>query len=169
MYKCRPERNNRSAFLTVALSVVLCSACFMISVCVPSYGGLIQLLGVLLLTAAIFAVTRFVLTDMEYTLTADEFSAAKVWPNRTQGICCLDLETAVALVDRQTFKAEYAKRVNIRYNCCQNIGARSYFYVCEFNGKLAAIEFEPNDAFLAIMTDAVNAKLLKRESERTPD
>ncbi len=162
MYKCRPECNKKSAFLTVALSVIVCGACFITSVCVEYYGGLIQLFGVLLLTAAIFAISRFVLTDMEYTLTPDEFSASKVWSNRTQGVCCLDLDTAVALVDKKTFKAEYAKKVNIRYNCCRNIGAKSYFYICEFNGKLASIEFEPNAPFLKIMTDAVENKISKR-------
>lgn len=169
MYKCRPECNTKAAFLTVAVSIIVCSACFIVSVCVESYGGLIQLGGVVLLTAAIFAISRFVLTDMEYTLTNDNFSAAKVWSNRSQGVCRLDLDTAVALVDKQTFKAEYAKKVNIKYNCCRNIGAKSYFYICEFNGKLASIEFEPNAPFLKIMSDIVEQKLAMRDSERTPD
>ncbi len=168
MFKCKPERNKKSAFLTVAISIIVCSACFISSVLVPQYGGMIQTAGLVLLTAAIFAVYRYVLTEMEYTLTETEFGAAKCWANRRQDICCLDLDTAVEVCDKQTYKSKYKSKVNIRYNCNQNIGAQSWFYVCEFNGRLASIEFEPNAVFLKIMQDAV-AKAIANRSADTQD
>ena len=53
--------------------------------------------------------------------------------------------------------------ISTRFNFNQNIKADSYVYVCEFNKKTVALEFEPNRIFVDIMLEEIeNAKRDRR-------
>ena len=50
----------------------------------------------------------------------------------------------------------------IKYSLNQNMKANSFVFLCEFNGKRAMIEFEPNPEFVAILKDEM--KLANKNS-----
>lgn len=165
MYKYKPERNARQALiLIICLSLLTCTGFFIASL-LETYRMFAQLVAVLLLAISIMMVIRYTITEIEYSVSAGTFGISKTIGNKTTPLCSLDLTTAIALVDKNTYEhsTEFSD-VSIKFNYCQNIKAQSFVFVYEFNGKKGMIEFEPNTVFVKIMKDAI--KKAKKEDEK---
>lgn len=156
MYKCKPERNVRQAVLLLVVSIVLTVGTFALANFLPQQAGIIRFIGFLLAILALYVIIRFTMTEMEYTLDNGSFVITKIVGNKrtVQGV--LDLADTVALVTREEYREQgLNKNLSTICNYSQNIGGKHWFYVFEFGGKRAVIEFEPNEAFVAIFHEEI--------------
>lgn len=154
MYICKPERNVAQAKLLLFVSVAVTAILFLISCLEIPYSSLFNLAGFVSLAAAILLNVRYSLTEFEYTVGGGDFSVIKTVGNRKQTVCCIALESAVDLIEKRDYDHLPSNEKGvIKYSLNQNMRAQSYVFLCEFNGKRAMIEFEPNKEFVAILLD----------------
>lgn len=156
MYKCKPERNVRQVVLLLAVSILLTVGTFALAVFLPEQAGIIRFIGFLLAAVSLYVIIRFTMTEMEYTLDNGSFVITKIIGNKRTDQGVLDLADTIALVTREEYRAQgLNKNLSTICNYSQNIGGKHWFYVFEFGGKRAVIEFEPNDAFVAIFKEEI--------------
>lgn len=156
MYKCKPERNVRQVVFLLVASIVLTVGTFALANYLPRQAGIIRFIGFLLTALALYIIVRFTMTEMEYTLDNGTFVITKIVGNKRTEQGVLDLADTVALVTREEYRAQgLHKNLSTVCNYSQNIGGKHWFYVFEFAGKRAVIEFEPNDAFVAIFREEI--------------
>ena len=156
MYKCKPERNAKQAVLLLGGSVLLTVGTFALGIVFSKYRGVINLIALLIFILAIYVIIRFTMTEMEYTLADGSFTITKIVGNKRTDQGSLDLSTTIDLVTKEEYLAKgYNKGQRVFCNYSQNLGGKHWYYVCEFAGKRAVVEFEPNDTFLAIMKDEI--------------
>lgn len=157
MYKYKPERNVKQVTLLMAGCIIGLLSIFALSIYWESQSGILRFIGFLCAALAIYVVIRFTMTEMEYAVEGNSFVIAKTVGNKrtVQGV--LDLADTVALVTKEEYRAQgLNKNLSTICNYSQNIGGKHWFYVFEFSGKRAVVEFEPSDAFVAIMKDAID-------------
>lgn len=152
MFVCKPERSVKQARLLLWVSVFVVAGLFFVATYIQSYASLTRLMAFVALMAAILLNVRFTLTEYEYCINGGDFSVIKITGNRRQTICCVALETAIGLLEKRDYDhLPSDQKAIIKYSLNQNMKAQSYVFLCEFNGKRAMIEFEPNEAFVTIM------------------
>ena len=96
------------------------------------------------------------MTDFEYAVSGGNFTIVKILGNKRQMVCNVALETAICLIEKRDYDhLPSSEKAIIKYSLNQNIKAKSYVFLCDFNGKRAMIEFEPNDAFVSIMKSEI--------------
>jgi hypothetical protein len=96
------------------------------------------------------------LTEFEYAVGGGDFNIIKIVGNKRQVICNVALETAVCLIEKRDYDhLPSSEKAIIKYSLNQNMKANSYVFLCDFNGKRAMIEFEPNEAFVSIMKNEI--------------
>ena len=157
MYKYKPERNVKQVFLLMASCIIGLVAIFALSIYWESQSGILRFIGFLFAALAMYVVIRFTMTEMEYAVEGNTFVITKIVGNKRTVQGALDLADTIALVNKAGYRANgYNKNYNAFCNYSQNIGGKHWYYVCEFSGKRAVIEFEPSDTFVAIMRDAIN-------------
>lgn len=167
MYKYKPERNIRQVILLMAGCIAGLIAIFTLSIYWESQGGILRFIGFLCAALAIYVVIRFTMTEMEYAVEGNTFVVAKVVGNKrtVQGV--LDLADTVALVTKEEYRAQGLNKNYAAFcNYSQNIGGKHWYYVFAFSGRNAVIEFEPNEAFVAIMRDAIDKAKNEPKSDR---
>ena len=151
MYKCKPERNVAQMILLIVGAVLLTGGIFVLAAFWKQNAGLIRFIGFFSLAICIYFIFRFSLTEMEYSLYNGEFTITRIVGSKRTDVAVLDLADTVALVTKQEFKANgLNKGLSSMFNYAQNIGSNHWVYVFTFQGKTASVEFEPNDAFVAI-------------------
>lgn len=156
MYKCKPERNAKQAVLLMGGSILLTIGTFALGIVLFQYRGIINLIALLVAAIAIYTIIRFTMTEMEYTVADGTFVITKVVGSKRTDQGSLDLASTIDLVTKEEYLAKgYNKGQRFFYNYAQNISGKHWYYVCEFAGKRAVVEFEPNEAFLAIMKDEI--------------
>lgn len=163
MFRCKPERNPRqvTVIMLTCVTTFITAAVFVSSV--GTFRWICEFIIIAVVTVGISVVYRYSMTEMEYEICDGVFTVIKVVGQKRTVACSLSLSTAIVLVP----KDEYVEKINnnsipyinCRYNFNQNIKCKSYVYVCEFNGKTLAVEFEPNDIFVRGMLEEIeNAK-----------
>ncbi len=156
MYKCKPERNARQVLLLLTVSVAVTVGTFALGAYWTDKRGIINFIGMMFAALAIYVIIRFTMTEMEYTLDNGTFIITKIVGNKRTDQGVLDLADTVALVTREEYRAQgLNKNLSTICNYSQNIGGKHWFYVFSFGGKRAVIEFEPNDAFVAIFREEI--------------
>lgn len=93
---------------------------------------------------------------MEYAVGPNTFTVTKSVGRKRPSSARWSCRPPALLPNAEFKKNDKEKRYGVigtRFNFNQNIRASSYVYVCEFNGRTVAIEFEPNAPFVAIMKD----------------
>ena len=156
MYKCKPERNTKQVALLMIGSIALTIGLFALGILWEQYRGTINLIAMLFVAIAIYVVIRFTMTEMEYTVADGTFQIAKIIGNKRTELGSLDLSCTVALVTKEEYLAQELNKGRRTFcNYSQNLGGKHWYYVCEFAGSRAVVEFEPNDAFVAIMKDEI--------------
>ena len=152
MYICKPERNVRQVMLLLWGSAIITAVLFLISTLTQQYASAVRMLAIIALMAAILLNVRYSLTEYEYIVENGDFSVVKITGNRRQTVCCVALSTAISLLEKRDYDhLPSSEKAVIKYSLNQNMIADSYVFLCEFNGKKAMIEFEPNDAFVTIL------------------
>ncbi len=166
MYLCKPERNVRQTTLLVVICAVVTSALFLVSTLITQYSALVQFCGFASLMVSILLCVRFSLTEFEYCVGNGDFSVTKITGNKRQVICNVSLDTAVDLIEKKDYDhLPSSEKAIIKYSLNQNMIAKSYVFLCVFNGKRAMIEFEPNDAFVSILKNEIALAKKNTESE----
>ncbi len=156
MYKCKPERNVRQVVLLLSVSFLATGGAFALAVVFPLHAGIIRFIAFLLLVLALYIILRFTMTEMEYTLDNGTFIITKIVGNKRMVQGALDLADSIALVTREEYRAQgLNKNLSTVCNYAQNLGGKHWFYVFEFSGKRAVVEFEPNEAFAAIFREEI--------------
>lgn len=161
MYKCKPERNPKQAILLVVSLAVLSCAGFLVASFTNSYRLLAQLTAVTFLIMSISLVVRYTLTEIEYTVSPAAFVVTKTLGAKSNVLCTVDLTTAIALFDKETYlHSKESAEVTAKFNFCQNVkAAKTFVFVFMYKGKKSMIEFEPNEVFVKLMNEAIdNAK-----------
>lgn len=157
MYICKPERNASQARGLLFISAAVTAILFLISTLQIPYASLVQLTGFISLIIAIWLNVRYSLTEFEYSVGNGDFSVTRITGNRRQVVCNVALETAISLIEKRDYDhLPSAEKAIIKYSLNQNMRASSYVFLCDFNGKRAMIEFEPNHEFVAIMRDEIS-------------
>lgn len=169
MYKCKPQRAPGKAYAIMTASVGAALLLSYIGNQMHILTAAIQLISLLLIVVGLYALIRFGMTEMIYFVSDSQFGVTKVTGNKSKELCCLSLSTAVAVCDANEYKQKYAKTVSHRYDYHQNMFSTTYFYVCEFNGKYAAVRFEPNEQFLSILKANVDAAVSRRNESSEPE
>ncbi len=171
MYKCKPERNTKQVALLMISSILLTIGAFALGILWEQYRGVINLAAMLIAALAIYVIIRFTMTEMEYTLEDGTFVITKIVGNKRTDQGVLDLADTIALVTKEEYLAQgLNKGYRTFCNYSQNIGGKHWYYVCSFSGGRAVVEFEPNEAFVAIMKDEIEkAKNSPKDPPATDD
>ena len=166
MYICKPERSviqTRILLFSCALVTLLL---FFISTVVHKYGGFIEFCGFAALALSILFVVRYSLTEFEYSVYDGTFSVTKIVGNKRTVICSVALETAIDLLEVRDYNhLPSSEKAVIKYSLNQNMKAKSYVFLCLFNGKRAMIKFEPNVEFVSILKQEINTAKSNSENE----
>ena len=167
MFICKPERNVAQTRLLLLTCAVVTLSIFFISTVVPAYSSLVELGGFVSLIVSILLVYRYSMTEFEYTVTDCDFTITRIVGNKRTPTCCVALETAIDLYEKSDYdKLSKIEKGITKYSLNQNMFAKSYVFLCEFNGRRAMIEFEPNDQFAMILKSAIkNANEKSENSE----
>lgn len=160
MLRCKPERNPKQVTIIMLTCVTVFVAAAILVTSVQTYRFIYELILIAVITAGISVVYRYSMTEMEYEVSDGAFTVVKVVGQKRTVACSLSLSTAVTLVPKgeytEKIKAGALPYINRRYNFNQNIRCKSYVYVCEFNGKILAVEFEPNEIFIRGMLEEID-------------
>ena len=156
MYKCKPERNVAQMILLIAGAALVTGGIFVLAAFWKENAGLIRFIGFFSLAVSIYFLYRFTLTEVEYTLYNGEFTVTRIVGSKRTELAVLDLADTVALVTKAEFKAQgLNKGLSTICNYSQNFGNDHWVYVFTFQDKKASVEFEPNDAFVAIFRSEI--------------
>ncbi len=169
MFKCKPERNPKQAvMLVVILAVLSCVGFLVASFSTNSYRLLAQLIAVAFLVMSIKLVIRYTLSEIEYTVSPAAFVITKTVGAKSNVLCTIDLTTAIALVDKETYlHSKEFSDVSVKFNFCQNIkAAQTFVFVFMYKGKKSMIEFEPNEVFVKLMSEAIENTKNKGEENK---
>ncbi len=144
--------------MLLAVSVIVTAGLFLISTLFENYSALVRFLGFASLMLSILFNVRYSLTEFEYAVSKGDFSVVKITGNRRQQVCCVALESAIDLYTKRDYQHLPSNEKGIiKYSLNQNMKADSYVFLCEFNGKRAMIEFEPNEAFVSILKQEISS------------
>ena len=157
MYKCKPERNPRQAYIIIFGCALILIAIGIASAVVPVYKIVFHLMFLFGLTFAFFIAYRYTMTEMVYAVDGDSFTITKTVGKKTVTVCSLDLSTAKAFMDEKEYRANKKTLgyIDKKYNYTQNICGSYRYYICEFNGLTLLVKFEPNDIFAAKMEQSI--------------
>lgn len=156
MYICKPERNVCQARRLLFVSAAVTALLFLVSTLAIPYASLVQLLGFVALIVSIWLNVRYSLTEFEYAVGNGDFAVTRITGNRRQTVCNVALETALSLMPKRDYQhLPQSEKAIIKYSLNQNMRADSFVFLCDFNGKRAMIEFEPNGEFVAILKDEI--------------
>ena len=168
MYKCKPERSVKQVriivwggFLLIAL-LFLASASFL-----KQIGGYLNLLGFAAICVEIMLLVRFVLSEYEYTVDGENFTVTRITGKKRTDMCCVSLATAIKVMPKKEYaELPAAEKAIVKYAMNQNIKAESKVFLFEFNGKRAMVEFEPNEAFAAIVQNQIDEAKKRAEEQK---
>ncbi len=156
MYICKPERNVTQAKLLLCISVAVTALLFLVSSFPLPFASFFNLAGFVSLMISILLNVRYSLTEFEYAVNGSDFSVTRIVGNRRQVVCSVALETAIDLLPKRDYDhLPSPEKGVIKYSLNQNMRAESFVFLCEFNGKRAMIEFEPNNSFVALLKDEI--------------
>ena len=129
---------------------------FLLSTCVQLYAALIRLTAFISLIASILLVVRYALTEFEYSVSHGDFAITRITGNRRQAVCNVSLETAIDFIEKRDYDhLPSSEKAIIKYSLNQNMKAKSFVLLFDFNGKKSMIEFEPNPEFVAILKNEI--------------
>ncbi|MEG1742633.1 MAG: hypothetical protein RR246_00505 [Clostridia bacterium] len=161
MIRCKPERNPKQALFLVVVCALIALACGIFCAKSSVYNWIAQLAFMGAVSVGVFAVYRYTMTEMVYTLGGGVFEVVKIVGKKHTTVCSLNIATAKDLVIKSAYKynldAKKYGTVQKYLNFRQNLHpAVSYVYVSEFNGKTISVEFEPNEIFVRAFLDEID-------------
>ena len=129
----------------------------------PKLANVFMLLFIAASAAVIMLLYRYLLTQYIYQLTLTELVVIRFVGRQSTVACSFALEDSKLLISKQAFfKDGYDEKwahISQKSECCQNIYARCYYYICGEDGKEMLLKFEPNEVFIRAMNENIsNAK-----------
>ena len=166
-----PPKEKKGKRLSVVFLVIACVGLIGASVLDIRYRVFYQLIAFLVYLFSFELLNRYYLTSFYYTVNEKDFIITKRMGKRTQTVCNLALSTLLGIEktpktkeEKEMFSSRFGKAL-LRYNYCQALQPKSsYTIVFEFNGKNAAIAFEPNEAMVLCIQNKLRSKTESEES-----
>ncbi len=168
MYKCKPERSVKQTRILLITCVFVTLSVFLLASLFSQWGGVLRFLGFACLVTSILFVVKYTLTEMEYAVDGGDFLVTKIVGNKRTVMCCVDMSTAIGIYTKSEYNnLPKSEKAVTKYVLNQNMKADSHVYLCEFNGRRAMVEFEPNPPFVAIMREEIKKAKEAAEKEQS--
>ena len=164
--------NNKAKYLTIALLIGALATGILYAVMV-NYKGVVGLVCLALLTAAIFIYTKYLAPVYNYDVVAEGgsylFVVRQTTGKRTTTLCRIDLASIIR-IDRETEadrKAHKTPTGFISYVYCPTLGPDvTYLITSQTRYERAEIRIEASDEFAALLTEyAREAKSLMPDED----
>lgn len=163
-YRYAPRAGNRRALWVSLACAAVAVAAFLLSFFLPLYGGVIQLLSLVLLVAALFVAYKFIWVSYSYTI-ADPgdgipcLLVEQVTGRRSSLLCRLPLYAILRVLP-----AGAAAPAAKAYAYTATMWGGSYRYVTgRLDGNTVLLKLEGEDAFFAALSDAVSEVKQKKD------
>lgn len=160
-----PPRGKKGKRLSIVFLVISCVGLIGAAVLDVSYRLFYQLIAIGIYIFSFELLNRYHLSSYCYTIDEKDFIITKRMGKRTQTVCCLSLSTLLAIEKTPKTKKQkeaflaVAPKASYRYNYCQSLLPDvSYTVFFEFNGKVAAVVFEPNEAMVLHLKNKICSK-----------
>ena len=160
-----PQKNQKGKKLSVCFLILACIGLIGTSVLDIGYRWFYQLVSVLAYIVSFELLNRYYFSTYTYRVTEKDFMIVRTTGKRARTLCNLALSTMIAIEKKPGTKEEkeaitkrYGK-VNMHYNYCQTFAPKTaYVILFEFNGKIAQIAFEPNEAMVYHLNEILRAE-----------
>lgn len=156
----RPKKNSRKASGLALAAAIVSVLCFCCSPYLPA-PVVYQLAGLVLAVVALQIYMKFVQSDYEYRVTANDLEIYKLTGKKSMPVCSVALSESVTGVMSADYAAKHTNalpRHAISLNFCKNILSEDYaLYFFNFNGKIARLKFEPDEAFASCVNKYIAA------------
>ncbi len=167
--RCTPKKNKKGAIVSLCLTLTGGVGLIASVTAQIRYAVLIQMVALFLFILGFEFFYRYEMTVFVYLLEGDDFLIIRKVGKKEQYVCNLAMSTALSLIPtprgraaRRILKAEYGT-IPIRYNHAQTMRpSRPYSALFDFNGRVAEIVFEPDDAMITTM----NSRISENENDK---
>ncbi len=162
MFMCKPEKNKKQSIAVVIIFSLTAVVFAMLSITMPSYKWVYQLLFVFVIVYVITVLTRHTMAQWIYSVEAGSLIIVKQLGTRTTTVCTLELSESLLLINETAFKEgkekdKYNGVIHKQFNYCQNMCCGCYCYVFKFQDKNYMLKFEPNELFVKMLNDEIAA------------
>lgn len=160
-----PPKNKKGKKLSVCFLIFSCIGLVGASVLDVEYRVFYQLIAVMAYVFSFELLNRYYFSTYSYHIEEKDFIIRSTTGKRTKTLCNLSLSTLLAIEKKPKTKAQredmtkrYGKSM-IHYNYCQSfMPTTPYVILFEFNGKVAKIAFEPNEAMVCYLNELLRTK-----------
>lgn len=160
-----PPKGKKGKRLSVVFFVISCVTLIGASVLDIGYRLFYQLIAIGIYIFSFELLNRYHLSTYCYAVDEENFVITKRMGKRTQTVCSLALSTLLDIEktpktkeEKEAFRA-LTPKASYRYNYCQSLRPNvSYTVFFEFNGKVASVSFEPNEAMVLYLKNKIRAK-----------
>lgn len=135
-----------------AFSAAVCAFC--IASFMPSHGVVLQIVGLFLLTAAIYIAVRYALTTFSYSVSDGDFTVCRTQGRRLVTECRVSTDSIYS-VSRFQRKRDIPRNDVSFYDYTASIGAKDLCFIISVCGeeKDLGIAIEVDDAFFAALSE----------------
>ena len=166
-----PPKGKKGKRLSIVFLVIACVGLIGAAVLDISYRLFYQLIAIGVYIFSFELLNRYYLSSFRYTVDEENFIITKRMGKRVQTVCNLSLSTLIAIEKTPKTKDEkeefrlHCPKASIRYNYCQSLQPKiSYRVFFDFNGRIASIEFEPDEAMVLCLKSRICAKKISEEN-----
>ena len=159
-----PPKGKKGKRLSIVFLVISCVSLIGASVLDIGYRLFYQLIALGIYIFSFELLNRYHLSTYCYAVDENNFIITKRMGKRTQTVCSLSLSTLLAIEKTPKTKKQkeaffaVTPKASYRYNYCQSLRpAVSYTVFFEFNGKVASVVFEPNEAMVLCLKNRICA------------
>ena len=160
-----PPKGKKGKRLSIVFLIISCVSLIGAAVLDVSYRLFYQLIAIGIYIFSFELLNRYHLSTYCYTVDEENFIITKRMGKRIQTVCSLSLSTLLAIEKTPKTKEEKeafrtgTPKASYRYNYCQSLRPDvSYTVFFEFNGKIASVSFEPNEAMVLYLKNKIHAK-----------
>ncbi|HPE95708.1 MAG TPA: hypothetical protein PLT66_06565, partial [Bacillota bacterium] len=101
---CKPEKNKKQSIAVVIIFSLTAVVFAMLSITMPSYKWVYQLLFVFVIVYVITVLTRHTMAQWIYSVEAGSLIIVKQLGTRTTTVCTLELSESLLLINETAFK-----------------------------------------------------------------
>lgn len=156
----RPAPTDRRASLLAFISLAASICLFLFSGAASQAVVVYQLGGLSLALIGIQIYLKFVQCDYVYEVTDNDLKVHKIVGKKTTCICSMALEESLTGVLGMAYHEKHKEQLPkyaISLNYCKNIFSENYaYYFFHFNGRVARLKFEPDEAFASHINQKIN-------------
>ena len=160
MFMCKPEKNKKQSTATIIIFILIALIFAILSAISPAYKWFFQLLFIAATAVVIFVLTRYTMAQWIYRVEGSTFEVIKQSGSKSTTVCSLELAESLLLIAEVSFrrgvdKDKYDGVIHKQFNYCQNLNADAYCYVFKFQDRNFVMRFEPNEAFIQLLNEAI--------------